>query len=450
MLNMYPKGKILTAALLLALPVSACTSESTMNGALTEPSTTPSISSNTAPTSSTASGTTSEATSSSKPSSTSTTDSTNTSSNNQSSSTDRSSAANSTSSSTSKKATTTATTTKKNASITDSLKGGYTVAATKLDIPWSIQFSGDTVYITQRGGGIVQIKNGKQTVQKIQTKKVLRVVGEAGLTGFVLDPKFSTNKTAYIYHAYEQNGTGYNRIVKIKLTSGVWKEQKALVEQIPGGRIHEGGRLAFGPDGLLYSTAGETNRRELSQDRSSLGGKILRMTSDGAVPKDNPFKNSYVYAYGLRNSQGLAWTSKGVLYASDHGPSGAPIPGTSQTDRTGLDEINVIKAGANYGWPKVMGKETAQGITAPVYVAGTTAIAPSGIAATPDDKILVATLAGESLKLFDPSTKKMTDILTDVGRVRDVAIHNGKIYVITNNTSRGSANADDDRLLILK
>lgn len=448
MLNMSPKGKILTAALLLALPVSACASDSTMNGALAESTTTPSISSNTAPTSSSASSTTSEAKSSSKSSSTSTTDSNKTNSNNQSSSTDRSSSASSTSASTSQTAA--STTTKNNASITDSLKGGYTVAATKLDIPWSIQFSGDTVYITQRGGGIVQIKNGKQTVQKIQTKKPLRVVGEAGLTGFVLDPKFSTNKTAYIYHAYEQNGTGFNRIVKIKLTNGVWKEQKALVENIPGGRIHEGGRLAFGPDGLLYSTAGETNRRELSQDRSSLGGKILRMTSDGAVPKDNPFKNSYVYAYGLRNSQGLAWTSKGVLYASDHGPSGAPIPGTNQTDRTGLDEINVIKAGANYGWPKVMGKETAQGITAPVYVAGTTAIAPSGIAATPDDKILVATLAGESLKLFDPVSKKMTDILTDVGRVRDVAIHNGKIYVITNNTSRGSADADDDRLLILK
>lgn len=431
MLNMYPKGKILTAALLLALPVSACASQSQLTGALAEPSASQSISSTTDATSSTPSSSTSnikdttgKMTSSSQPSS------------------DTSSSAGISAG--------TASTTKQNTSVTDSLKGGYTTAATKLDIPWSIQFSGDTVYITQRGGGIVQIKNGKQTVQKIQTKKTLRVVGEAGLTGFVLDPKFSSNSTAYIYHAYEQNGTALNRIVKIKLTGGVWKEQKALLENIPGGTIHEGGRLAFGPDGLLYSTAGETNRRELSQDRASLGGKILRMTSDGAVPKNNPFKNSYVYAYGLRNSQGLAWTSKGVLYASDHGPSGGAIPGTNQTDRTGLDEINVIKAGANYGWPKVIGKETAQGITAPVYVGGTTAIAPSGIAATPDDKILVATLAGESLKLFDPSTKKLSNILTGVGRVRDVAIHNGKIYVITNNTARGTAGANDDRLLILK
>lgn len=340
---------------------------------------------------------------------------------------------------------TTATTSK----LTDSLKGGYTVAATKLDVPWSIQFSGNTVYITQRGGGIVQIKNGKQTVQKVQTKKPLRVVGEAGLTGFVLDPKFTKNKMAYIYHAYEKNGEGFNRIVKVKLVGNVWKEQSKLVEGIPGGRIHEGGRLAFGPDGMLYSTAGETNRRELSQDLKSLGGKILRMTSTGKIPKDNPIKNSYVYAYGLRNSQGIAWTSDGKLYASDHGPSGAPIP-DGGTDRTGLDEMNLIKPGSNYGWPKIMGNETAPNMISPLYVASSKAIAPSGIATTPDDTILVATLAGKSLKEFDPVSKKMTDILTDVGRVRDVSVHNGKIYVITNNTAGGTPEKNDDRLLILK
>lgn len=333
--------------------------------------------------------------------------------------------------------------------ITSALKGGYTVAGTKLDVPWSMQFSGNTVYITQRGGGIVQIKNGKQTIQKVQTKKPLRVVGEAGLTGFVLDPKFTKNKMAYIYHAYEKNGQGFNRIVKVKLVGNVWKEQSKLVEGIPGGRIHEGGRLAFGPDGMLYSTAGETNVRELSQDLDSLGGKILRMTSTGKVPKDNPIKNSYVYAYGLRNSQGITWTSDGKLYASDHGPSGAPIPGGG-TDRTGLDEMNLIKPGSNYGWPKIMGTETAPNMVSPLYVASSKAIAPSGIATTPDDKILVATLAGKSLKEFDPISKKMTDILTDVGRVRDVAIHNGKIYVITNNTAGGTPEKNDDRLLILK
>ncbi len=335
------------------------------------------------------------------------------------------------------------------AGIVDSLQGGYNVAATKLKVPWSMQFAGDTVYITQRGGGIVEVKNGKQTVQEVRTKKTLRVVGEAGLTGFVLDPNFSKNKYAYIYHAYEEKGESLNRIVKVKLVNGVWREQKELVNGIPGGRIHEGGRLAIGPDGMLYSTAGETNRRELSQDLSSLGGKVLRMTTSGAVPKDNPIKKSYVYAYGLRNAQGLAWTSDGTLYASDHGPSGAPIPGGG-TDKTGRDEINVIKPGANYGWPLVTGTETASGLTPPLYVAGDRSIAPSGIAATPDDKILVATLAGQSLKQFDPATKQMIDVLTGEGRIRDVAIHNGKIYVLTNNTAGGSPGADDDRLLILK
>ncbi|MDO3411075.1 PQQ-dependent sugar dehydrogenase [Saccharibacillus sp. CPCC 101409] len=333
--------------------------------------------------------------------------------------------------------------------LTDSLKGGYTEAATQLKVPWSMQFAGDIVYITQRGGGIVQVKDGKQTVQEVRTKKALRVEGEAGLTGFVLDPNFAKNKYAYVYHAYEENGQPYNRIAKVKLVNGVWREQKSLLEKIPGGRIHEGGRLKIGPDGMLYSTAGETNRRELSQDPSSYGGKILRMTTSGKVPKDNPIKNSFVYASGLRNSQGLAWTSGGSLYASDHGPSGAPIPGGG-VDRTGLDEINLIKPGANYGWPKVIGTETAPGFVPPVFVAGDTSIAPSGISITPDNTLLVATLAGQSLKEFDPKTKSMTDIVTDVGRVRDVAVHNGKIYILTNNTSGGTPGANDDRLLILK
>lgn len=401
MLKMHEKGKIVTLALLLALPASAYAAE---------PQATAPAAEQTAP---------------------------------------AASGDSSTSISTDKEATSSAAKTK--ASLTDSLKGGYTTAATKMMVPWSMQFAGDTVYITQRIGGIVQVKNGKQTLQKVQTKKPLRVVGEAGLTGFVLDPNFAKNKMAYIYHAYEEKGEGFNRIVKVKLTGNTWKEQSELLKGIPGGRIHEGGRLAIGPDGMLYSTAGETNRRELSQDLKSYGGKILRMTTAGKIPKDNPIKNSYVYAYGLRNSQGIAWTSDGKLYASDHGPSGAPIPGGG-TDRTGLDEINLIKPGANYGWPEVMGKETAKGMTPPLYVASSKAIAPSGIAVTPNDTILVATLAGESLKEFDPKTKKMTNVLTGVGRVRDVAVHNGKIYVLTNNTSGGNGDpgSNDDRLLILK
>ncbi|GGO02831.1 PQQ-dependent sugar dehydrogenase [Saccharibacillus kuerlensis] len=343
-----------------------------------------------------------------------------------------------------------ANTTVKSSSLVDSLQGGYDAAATNLKVPWSMQFAGDTVYITQRGGGIVELKNGKQTVQEVRTKKPLRVVGEAGLTGFVLDPNFAKNKYAYIYHAYEEKGQGFNRIVKVKLMHGVWREQKELVSGIPGGRIHEGGRLAFGPDGMLYSTSGDANRREHSQDLSSLGGKVLRMTKNGNVPKDNPIKNSYVYAYGLRNSQGLAWTSSGTLYASDHGPSGAPIPGGNGVDTTGLDEINIITPGGNYGWPVIQGTETAPGMISPYYVTGAAAIAPSGIAATSDNKILVATLRGESLKEFDPITKTMTDVLTGEGRIRDVAVHNGRIYVLTNNTSGGTPGPNDDRLLILK
>lgn len=395
MFNMGSKGKFLTAALVLALPLSACGGTQQSAEQVVEQNDLAS-----APTTQSATGT----------------DQTNTTNNTR---------------------------------LTENLQGDYTVAATNLDVPWSIQFDGDTVYITQRGGGIVKIENGEQTVQEIETTKPLRVVGEAGLTGFLLDPDFANNQTAYIYHAYEENGEGFNRIAKIQLDGDVWKEQSELIEGIPGGRIHEGGRLAIGPDGMLYSTSGDANRRELAQDLSSFGGKVLRMTTDGEIPADNPIQDSYVYAYGLRNSQGIDWTSEGVMYASDHGPSGSPIPGTNEVDRTGLDEMNVIEAGANYGWPKIMGEETAEGMVTPVYVTDGEAIAPSGIAVTPDDTILVATLAGKSLKEYDPKANTMTDILTDVGRVRDVKVHDGKIYVITNNTSNGEPNPDDDRLLIL-
>lgn len=335
--------------------------------------------------------------------------------------------------------------------IVESLQDGLeiTIAATELKAPWSMQFAGNKVYITQRGGGIIEVNDGNEKLQEVRTKKTLRVEGEAGLTGFVLDPNFAKNKYAYIYHAYADKGQALNRIVKVKLVNGVWREQKELLAGIPGGRIHEGGRLAIGPDGMLYATTGETNKRELSQDRSSLAGKVLRMTTSGMIPKDNPIPKSYVYAYGLRNPQGLAWTSSGTLYASDHGPSGAPIPGGG-TDKTGRDEINVIQAAANYGWPLVTGTETAPGIMPPVYVAGDRSIAPSGIAATPDNKILVATLAGQSLKVFDPVTKQMSDLLTGEGRIRDVAVHNGQVYVLTNNTAGGTPGPEDDRLLILK
>ncbi len=189
-------------------------------------------------------------------------------------------------------------------------------------------------------------------------------------------------------------------------------------------------------------TTGDAQQESSAQDPSSLAGKILRMTPDGEVPDDNPIEDSYVYSYGHRNSQGIDWLEDGTMYASEHGPSGSP---------GGHDEMNKIQAGGNYGWPDVIGDEKQDGFIPPLYHTGEEAIAPSGIAATPEGTLLVANLAGQSLMEFDPRTKQIKEVIAGLGRIRDTAVHDGKIYILTNNTDgRGVPSEGDDRLLLLK
>ncbi|GGO02834.1 PQQ-dependent sugar dehydrogenase [Saccharibacillus kuerlensis] len=330
------------------------------------------------------------------------------------------------------------------ASVTASLTGDTETLADNLDTPWEIQFDGETVYLTLRGGSIVKVENGEQTEQSITMNARVLEEGEAGLLGFVLAPDFADSREAYVYHTYGRDDGMRNRVIRIKEDSSGsnWSETAVLLDDIPGAYVHDGGRISFGPDGMLYVTTGDAQQESSAQDKESLAGKILRMTPDGEVPEDNPFENSYVYSYGHRNSQGIDWIADGTMYASEHGPSGNP---------GGHDEMNKITPGANYGWPNVMGDETGEGLTLPLYHTGEEAIAPSGIAATPDGKVLVANLIGESLMEFDPASNEMTEILNDVGRIRDVAVRNGQIYVITSNTDgRGSPGERDDRLLLLK
>ncbi|WJH37286.1 PQQ-dependent sugar dehydrogenase [Paenibacillus sp. CC-CFT747] len=211
---------------------------------------------------------------------------------------------------------------------------------------------------------------------------------------------------AYAYHTYQEGNRTLNRVVLLQEKNGSWEEQKALLEGIPGGINHNGGRLAIGPDRLLYITTGDSGEEKLAQDPKSLGGKILRMTLDGRVPEDNPFIGSYVYSYGHRNPQGLAWDKQGTMYSSEHGPSGSP---------GGHDEINVIEKGRNYGWPVIIGDSKKDGMVSPVYQTGDTAIAPSGIAVDTEGKLLVTTLRGEKLFRFDPASRKLTPVLEGEG-----------------------------------
>jgi glucose/arabinose dehydrogenase len=325
---------------------------------------------------------------------------------------------------------------------TDDTAAAYEVLAQELHVPWVITFDEDIVYISEQEGNIVKVDGNKMTRQAVHLKKGVHGVGEGGFLGFLLAPDFAKSKLAYAYHTYEEKGRILNRVVLLKQNGEQWDEVRALLEGIPGAANHDGGRMAFGPDKLLYVTTGDAQQRELAQDRNSLAGKILRMTLDGNVPEDNPFPGSYVYSYGHRNPQGLVWNHEGVMFNTEHGPSGDP---------GGHDEINIIKAGGNYGWPTIYGDEEHEGMITPIYQSGEKAIAPSGAAIDESNRILIATLMGGALYRYDPATKEMAVLFEGEGRLRDVKMKDGPIYVITNNTDgRGIPSKTDDRLLLLK
>ncbi|MFT9596630.1 PQQ-dependent sugar dehydrogenase [Mesobacillus sp.] len=312
------------------------------------------------------------------------------------------------------------------------------VVAENLEVPWSINKSGETFYLSERPGSIVKVEGDNTERQKVSFKKEVSQAAEAGFLGFVLAPDFEQSNKAFAYYTYE-NGTGqFNRIVELTLNNGEWVEGKLLLDKIPSGRFHHGGRLKIGPDGKLYATAGDAaTNPEIAQDLGSLGGKILRLNLDGSVPADNPFENSYVYSYGHRNPQGLAWSEDGKLYASEHGPSAQ-------------DEINLIQAGKNYGWPEITGGDTKQGMEAPIFHSGSDTWAPSGMAAY-ERKLYVATLRGNALREFDPAAKTTHEVVTGLGRIRDVIVDGDDLFFISNNTDgRGTPSEGDDKLYRVK
>lgn len=241
------------------------------------------------------------------------------------------------------------------------------IVAENLEVPWAIDFAPDgRIFITERPGSVRILKDGRLLPEPLITLDVA-AVGEGGLLGLALDPDFSQNH--FVYVAYTYRGADqqlWNRLVRLREdASGRAVLDRVLVDGVRGNANHNGGRVKFGPDGKLYWTMGEAWTRELAQDLASLNGKILRVNPDGTVPYDNPFPGSLVYSYGNRNSQGLAWhPGTGCLYATEHGPSGE-WKGVAQ------DEVNLIRSGANYGWPVIAGDEKRQGMVSPIIQSGT-------------------------------------------------------------------------------
>jgi len=307
------------------------------------------------------------------------------------------------------------------------------VVAEKLNIPWSINFDGQTFYISERTGAVVEVTNGKLTRKKVYFEKPLATAAEAGLLGFILHP--TEEHHAFAYYTYESDNGQFNRIIIMEEKQDGWHEKKVLLDKIPSGSYHHGGRIKIGPDGKLYAATGDAATDPLiAQELESLGGKILRMNLDGSIPEDNPYKDSYVYSLGHRNPQGLVWNETGQLYSSEHGSSAH-------------DEINKIERGANYGWPLIQGDQLGEGMITPLFHSGDKTWAPSGMAYK-DGVLYVAMLRGEGVMAFDLKSGKSKQIVSGYGRIRDVFIIEHNLYFVTNNTDgRGNPLKEDDRLM---
>ncbi|MDQ0229150.1 PQQ-dependent sugar dehydrogenase [Metabacillus malikii] len=308
------------------------------------------------------------------------------------------------------------------------------VIADNLNVPWSITKLDDTFYLTERPGTIVKVEDGIVERQSVELAKKVSTTSEDGVLGFVLAPDFKDSGLAYGYYTYEDNGGMLNRVVTLQLEGNIWKEERVLLDKIPGNSWHNGGRLKIGPDEKLYVTTGDAYENSISQDPASLAGKILRMNLDGTIPTDNPYPDSYVYSYGHRNPQGLTWLPDRTLYASEHGNSSH-------------DEINKIEAGLNYGWPVIEGDEKQEGMVPPLFHSGHDATwAPSGMEYH-DGKLYVAALRGTAVLEFNLETGEYQKVISELGRIRDVYIEDNYLYFISNNRDgRGEPVENDDKL----
>ena len=315
--------------------------------------------------------------------------------------------------------------------------------ATGLATPWGIALLAD-------GSHLVSLRDRAQVVKVAVDGAVSDVVatgpggrvegvapqGEGGLLGLAVTP--AVPDTLYAYVSAESE----NRVVRMSYDGARLGAPEVLLDGIPRAGFHNGGRLGFGPDGMLYVTTGDAGRRDASQDRDDLGGKILRLTPDGDPAPGNPFGDSPVWSYGHRNVQGIGWDAAGRMYASEFG-------------QDTWDELNRIEPGRNYGWPNVEGagtdQDVADGFTRPLRVWRTSDASPSGLAVT-DGAIYLAALRGERLwrvpLAADGAVGTPLALLRgELGRLRAVEVErSGSLLVLTDNTGRGRGRDGDDRL----
>lgn len=307
---------------------------------------------------------------------------------------------------------------------------------TGLDLPWSIAVLDDgTALISERDTATVDEVTGS-TTREVGTVPDVVPGGEGGLLG--LAPLLD-GETTWLY-AYT-TAADDNRVVRMPLTgapgSYALGAPEVILDGIAKAGNHNGGRIKFGPDGMLYITSGDAGDPDRSQDPGSLNGKILRVTPAGDVPDDNPFPGSPVYSLGHRNPQGIAWDATGQLWAAEFG-------------QNTWDEFNRIDAGSNYGWPVVEGVGDDPAYVNPQYQWPTSDASPSGLAFVRDTFFLAA-LRGERVwALYTGDTVDAVPYFQgQYGRIRDVTeAPDGSLWMITNNTgSNGTPREGDDQLI---
>ncbi|WP_433326955.1 PQQ-dependent sugar dehydrogenase [Spirillospora sp. CA-294931] len=310
--------------------------------------------------------------------------------------------------------------------------------ATGLSVPWGVAFlPGGDALVTERDSARLKRVTPQGKVTTLGKVPGVVAESEGGLLGVAVSPAFAQDRLVYLHFTAGDD----NRVVRFRYEDGPGKLQP-IVTGIPKGANHNGGRLAFGPDKLLYIATGEVYRTELAQDRGSLGGKILRVTPDGSPAPGNPF-GSRVWSYGHRNVQGLAWDDGGRMYATEFGQ-----------DR--LDEINHIEKGRNYGWPKVEGAGGKPEFTDPLLTWSTDQASPSGLAYAAGSLWAVG-LRGRRLwqvplDAQGKAGRPVAHFEGRYGRLRTaVRTPDGKALWITtsNHDGRGEPKPGDDRILVL-
>jgi glucose/arabinose dehydrogenase len=310
------------------------------------------------------------------------------------------------------------------------------VIATGLRAPWGLAFLPDgSALVSERDSDRITHVPPDGTATRVGNVSGVDGNVEGGLLGLALSPSYAQDRLLYAYFTRGKE----NVIARMRYDGSGLADQEIVFEGIPAGPIHDGGRIAFGPDGLLYVGTGEAGRRDPAQDKGDLGGKILRITPDGDPAPDNPFDGSPVYSFGHRNVQGIAWDSRGQLWAAEFG-------------QNTWDELNRIERGGNYGWPVVEGRAGAAGFIDPVRQWSTDDASPSGIAIA-GNAVYMAGLRGERLwQIPIPGGKagKPKALLAgDYGRLRTVAAApDGSLWLMTSNRDgRGNPQDGDDKII---